>query len=132
MKVKVSVSQSANKSDGKVRSQDKIMSDTRERQRRSMTGKRSGAPLSLPKGAGKTHGPDSFETEKKQTADRLFLVAVRQSMEKGFDDLVAKNARTHDIESFNVDVKDYPQHTSTVGEETVQLVVTLTLNKKRK
>lgn len=61
MKVKVSVSQSSSKpskSDGKVRSQDKVMSDMRERQRRSMTGKRSGAPLSLPKGAGKTHGPD--------------------------------------------------------------------------
>lgn len=135
MKVKVSVSQSSgkpSKPDGRVRPQDNVMSDMRERQKRSLTGKRTGAPLSLPKGAGKTHGPDSFEIEQKQTQERLFLVAVRQSMEKGFTELVAKNARTHDIEGFDIQVKDYPQHTSTVGEETVQLVVTLTLNKKRK
>lgn len=49
---------------------------------------------------------------------------------KALDSLIAKNSGAYDITDTNIKVADYPQQTSTAGESTVQLTVTLTLGRK--
>lgn len=66
-----------------------------------------------------------------RTQQELMVQALQGSVKKDLEKLIDKNSKTHGIDGYEVKVKDYPQQTSTVGEETVQLIVTLTLAKKR-
>lgn len=65
------------------------------------------------------------------TQQQHLTKAIRESVLKNLDQLVQKNEGTHGIDDYAIKVSDYPKQTSTVGEDAVQLTVTLTLVKKK-
>lgn len=70
---------------------------------------------------------------QSSNADQQRLVkSIGKDVDSSLQALVAKNSEGYDIVKHQVKLTDYPQQTSTVGETTVQMVVTLTLSKKQR
>lgn len=67
---------------------------------------------------------------KSSDKNTRLLSDIQAELKNSLAKLADTNSATHDVTSYKTKIVDYPQPTSTVGEETVQLTITLVLQKK--